>query len=203
VKNAFDRELRFAVRIDRLLWMILGHGHLDRLTVRRARRGKDDVANAVIDHGIEKGECAGDVVVKVLARVLHRLADVGIGGEVNDGAHAVVAKDAVEDGAVANISFDERPPARRPAVSVDQIVEDDRLETGLRRSLRRLTPDVARAPDDQNGHNSLTWPSLASSLAIYHSPSPPQVAPTLDTRGRTQPRDRAGSLARLMWDKGG
>jgi hypothetical protein len=117
---------------------------------------KTIVANAGIDHRVEQGERSADVVAVILARVLHRFADVRVGGEVNHGRHAMLTNDAIDERAIADLSFDQWTPTRRPAMSVDEVVEDNGLEARPRHGFGRLTSDVASPSDDQNRHDSLT-----------------------------------------------
>ena len=72
-------------------------------------------------HPLEQGQRVGDVVLVVLRRVGHRLADVAERGEVDDGLDPVDEQGVVEDVRVAQVA-DDQPVGRhgRP-VAVDRL----------------------------------------------------------------------------------
>ncbi len=154
-EDLLDRELRLAVRIHRHLKLIFGDGDLGWLAVRRAGRREDDVPDAVVDHRIEQRQRVDDVVMKILARMDDRLADVRVRREMNDRRDFVLLDHAIDERAVSEVAFLERAPLDRPLVSVHEVVEHDRLEPRPGHQFGGVTSDVTRAPSDQDRHDDV------------------------------------------------
>lgn len=78
----------------------------------------------MVDECLEQGERAGDVVAVVLGRVLHRLADIRIGGEVHHRLGAVLCDHGIEARAIRDVADFERTPAHGFTVAVHEVVEN-------------------------------------------------------------------------------
>ncbi len=106
--------------------------------------------HAFRQHGVEEAEAVDEVVAEIELRLRHRLADIGKGGEMHDGGDLVLAQGGPEPRRIREIGLDERPPADRPAVPVDEIVVTDGNEAGGGQGLAGMAADIAGAAGDEN-----------------------------------------------------
>ncbi len=150
VDRSLADQLALAIGIDRILRRILGDRHARRRAVGGAARGKDDVAQLGRQHGVEQGQGVNHVVVEVELRLDHRFADIGEGGEVDHRRHLETGQRVGQQLGVGKIALDQRPPAHRLAVAVDEIVIGDRRIAGLGQSLAGMTADIAGTAGNQD-----------------------------------------------------
>ena len=166
MQRALDEELRLAVRVDGALGVLFDDRQGLGNTVGRAGRGKHEAADTAGLHRLEKREACGHIVAEVLARVAHRLAHVGVPGEVDHGLDAVLTNRALHEGAVANVTLDQGAPADGRFVPVDQVVQRDREAAGARERLAGVAADVAGAAGNEN-------------CALRHALRPQRAVPAL------------------------
>ena len=174
-QHSLDGQLGLAVRVDRVLGMALGDRNLPWLAVGRAGRGEDQIADADGDHRVQQVDRPRDVVAKVLPRIGHRLAHVGVGGEVDHRLHGVLGERLADGCRVGEIALHERSPLHRGPVTVDQVVEDDRAVARGRHQLGGMATDVAGAADDQDGH-AYRIPFFQKRRKFFRSSSGPGFA---------------------------
>ena len=147
VQHLLDGELGLAVRVDRVLRVVLGDRHASaarrrsRTSTRTRRRARP--RRSIASEQVQRPD---DVVAEILAGVGDRLADVGVGGEVDHRVHAVALHDVHQQRAIGEIAAHQRSPLHRPLVSVHEVVEHDRVQAGRRHRFGGLTADVACAP---------------------------------------------------------
>ena len=83
---------------------------------------ENDATDTVVRQRLEQGQRTGDVVALVLGRILHRLADVRVLGEVHDRLGAVPRDHGSEALAVRDVAHFKRAPADGFAMAVDEVV---------------------------------------------------------------------------------
>src|SRR5262249_4181342 len=110
----------------------------------------------------ENVEEAGEIGVEISVRVLQRVANAGLGGEMHHRAEIAVAKKALDVSAFGEIDFMEgkfvefaqdvqpRLLQRRIVIIVDIIETDDRLAT-LKEAARQRKTDKSRSAGNQDG----------------------------------------------------
>jgi hypothetical protein len=69
---------------------------------------------------------------------------------MQDGRRPVGRERVVERIGLADITLNQWSPSHRPAMTGDQIVENDRQEAALRQELAGMAPDVPGSAGDQN-----------------------------------------------------
>jgi len=74
-------------------------------------------------------QCADDVLLVIQLGVGNRLADLLLGGDVNDTLHVVVAQGTAYQLGVENRSLDENSSCGATPLASRQIVDDDGLLT--------------------------------------------------------------------------
>ena len=157
-QRVFDRQLRLAVAVDRLLRMRLDNRRLDRLAVCRARRRKDKVLDRLLRHRLQHAQRAEDVIAVILRRQPHRLADVEKGGEVHDGENLAAPQGVPDRARVHDVAFDQLAELHRRAMARDQVVEDDDAVAGAMQRFGRVAADVTGAAGDEHGARaSVQW----------------------------------------------
>jgi hypothetical protein len=119
-----------------------------------ARSGgtKNKLLHTVLDRGIEQIHTIRHIVAKILRRILHRLADEGVGCKMHDGVGFHFANRMVDDGPVGQITL-EKFGARldRLAMTFGQIVEDCDFITFIEQLLDANAPNVTCSARDKNG----------------------------------------------------
>jgi hypothetical protein len=152
-QHFFEHQFGFAVGINGPLREILGHGHAVRRSVSGAGGTENELADFVLDCGVEEFETRGDIVAKIFAGILHRFADQRVGGEVDDGLGLGFLDGAVGGGRVTEISFDEfRARIDGGTVSFAEVVQDGDFVARIDEFLNANRPDVARASRYQHIH---------------------------------------------------
>jgi len=81
---------------------------------------------------------------------VHRLADVGIPGELHDRPDDMIAQDIPDELHVAQIALDERAPAHCRPVTVDEIVQRNGRMACRRQCLARAAADISGAAGDED-----------------------------------------------------
>ena len=76
VEHPLHGELRFAVAVRRVRRVGFQNGNALRLAVGRGRGREHDVLHAMLDHALEHRPRAAEVVVVILERIDHALADL-------------------------------------------------------------------------------------------------------------------------------
>ncbi len=115
--------------------------------------------DAALDHGLQDGQRAADVVVVVADGIPDRVADREPRGEMHHGVGPRFAQRGGQARGVANVPFDECHPAggiaggnrvNRGAMAGRQVVVDDDLVVRGEKRLDRVAADIARAARDQH-----------------------------------------------------
>ena len=144
--HVVDGQFGGAVGVGRLGGGGLDDRDLFRLAVGGGRGGEHQGAHVRLAHRAEQRHGAADVVLPVLLRLHHRLADLGERGEVQ---HAVVG--GVEPLAgVADVALDERGTGGHAlAEAGGEVVEDGDLVARLQEVLGHDTAHIPGATGDQ------------------------------------------------------
>ena len=149
VEEPFHHALRLSVRVDGVLEVVFGDGHLPRNPISRAGRGENGVAYSHVDQALEQVQRVRHVIAEILPRAFHGLSHVGAGGKVNHRSHLVGPNHLADQAGVRQVTLNHRAPLHRPTVSGTEIVQNHRLEARARQELRRMAADVTRAARDQ------------------------------------------------------
>jgi len=121
------------------------------ISVDGRRRGKDDLVNVMAHHRLEQDLHAVDIVVEILQRLLHALADEGIRREMDDGLDLVLIENLVEHRRVADIALVElRFRVQRPAMAGLEVVDDDDVLAFRHELMNRMGTDVAGTAANEN-----------------------------------------------------
>jgi len=91
-ENLLDEILAAAVGTDRRFLLAFGDGDFFGVAVNGAGAGEDEVVDAGVLHRLKDTDRGGDVVVVIHQRLLRRLADVRVRGEVHHGVDLVIAQ---------------------------------------------------------------------------------------------------------------
>jgi acetylornithine deacetylase/succinyl-diaminopimelate desuccinylase-like protein len=105
-------------------------------------------------HGLEQRQRAGDIVVVVQPGIIRGLADIGIGGKVNDGLGPKPSQRLAHQGGIPDVGFDQRPPFDEIFVAARQIVDHGHLEAFMGQKLAGVAADVAGAAGDEDAAHS-------------------------------------------------
>jgi len=151
-QHPLHEELRFAIRIDGRLRMILGDGDTHRLAVSGAGGRKNDPRNPLVQHGAQQVQRVRDVVLKVLARGPHGLPYVSVRRKMNHGFDAPGGERSGDGAAIGQIAADEGAPSDSPLMALAEVVEDHGLEARPGKGLGRMAADVPRAAGHQHPH---------------------------------------------------
>ncbi|CAB4594766.1 unannotated protein [freshwater metagenome] len=134
---------------------VLGDRHGGRRAVHRAARGEHDLADVGREHRLDEVDGAGDVVEPVLLGPLHRLADVLVGGEVDDGGDAALAAQVGDQRPVADVAHHQVGAEQGGAVAELQGVEDDHVTSAVAQHADGVRADVAGSAGHEGGHGDL------------------------------------------------
>ena len=104
-----------------------------------------------LPHGLEQVEGSHHVVAEVLARLLHALTHVGVGGKVDNRLHPVL-QSCKQRRRIQKIPLHQRPPLYRPPMPHAQVVEDHRRVPRLVQGFGRMAADVACSANHQDPH---------------------------------------------------
>ncbi len=153
--HPLEHELGAAVGIDGILLLRLGNRHLRRLAVSGARGREDELLRAGQHHRAQKHQRLGDIVLIVLQRILHGLAHLDEGGEVDDGVELAVHEQGVDDGSVAQVSLDELHflVDDGGGMAVDHAVKHGDVRAALHQLSNRMGADVAGSACNEHFHD--------------------------------------------------
>lgn len=87
--------------------VLLGERHLLVAAVDRAGAGVDQVLHRVVAAGLEHIEESDEVALEVSARVLDRVSDARLCGEVHHDVEAVLGEQALDEGGIAQVAAHE------------------------------------------------------------------------------------------------
>src|SRR5262249_54995788 len=96
-------------------------------------------------------------------RMLHRLANVAVSGKVNNGLNIEAFERFHHEGAIGDITRNQRSPSHRPIVASPQIIEHDRRVAGCRKSLAGVAADVTGSAGDED-FQAHGWPVVRRSV---------------------------------------
>ena len=153
MQQPFDHKLRLAIRIHRLLRMILGDWNGDALAIGGASGREHNCPDTVGLHRFEQIESTGYVITEVAPWRLHRFTDVREGREVQDGGDTVLLEHTIKRGAVRDIGLNERAPLYRFLVATIEIVKDDWCQACLGQAFGGMASDITGAAGDEYIHN--------------------------------------------------
>ena len=146
VEHPLHGELRLTVAVGRMGRIGLQNGDALRLAVGRGSRGKDDVFDTVLDHALQHRPRAAEVVVVILERIDHALANLRVRGKVDDRVDLFAGKDVVAEFLVPNIALVEaRLGMHRSPEACLQIVRHDNVVAVVNEFIYGVTADVAGA----------------------------------------------------------
>jgi hypothetical protein len=87
--------------------------------------------------------------VKIFFWILHRLADIGVGGKVHD--RVAASKDPGELRGIGDIADDQFKSFRKFFAAIGKIVVDYDIVAFATENVSGMTADVSGAPNHQNG----------------------------------------------------
>jgi hypothetical protein len=132
-QRPLEVELGLPVGVDRRLGQILAHRQAVRDAEGGAGRGKHELGDAGLQHGVQQVQGGGGVVEVVLERVRDRLAHIAVGRKMHDHLDLLPLEDLGDRGLVAQVGLVHRDArGHRPAVAVDQVVQHHRAVPGSR-----------------------------------------------------------------------
>ena len=157
--DLLQHELGAAVGVDRVLFLRLGNRDLRGLAVGGAGGGEDEALRAGQNHGAQQHERLGDVVLVVLQRVLHGLAHLNEGGEVNDGIELAVDEQRIDDGGIAEIALHELDFRIDDGggVAVDHAVENGHISAALHELAHGVRTNVAGTAGNEYFHDGMMY----------------------------------------------
>ena len=104
-EHLFHAQLGLAVAIGRLGLVGLQNRHALRLAVCRSRGGKNNLIDAVRDHGFQQNLGAAQIVVIVFERVGHGFSDKRICRKMDHAVNVFRLKNGIYKFAIANITL--------------------------------------------------------------------------------------------------
>ena len=147
-KRVFEKQFRHSVRINGLAGSVFSDGNPGGNAVDGASGRKYESFHAGIERGVEKSESSFYIVVKIFARILHALADLGIGSEVHDASDAI--ERARELGSVGDGGFDKFKTFCEKTMATGEIVVNEYVVTVTAQSMRGVRADIAGSADYQD-----------------------------------------------------
>ena len=146
VEHPLHGELGFAVAVGRVRRVSFQNGNALRLAVGRRRGRKDDVLHAVLDHALQHRPRTAEVVVIVLQRVHHALADLGVRGKVDDRVNFLRREHVIAELFIADVALIE-PRLRMDGLAEAclQIVCDHDIVAIIDQLIYRVAADIACA----------------------------------------------------------
>jgi hypothetical protein len=157
VQHSLDHELGLAIGIDRRSGSLLGDRHDGRDTVGRTGGRKDQAVDTIAHHRIEQILGSSNVVVKIEARIAHRLWNERKGGEMHYAFDpGILAKAAIQRFRPQEVTMKEVGSARyRGEMPTAQVIEDDDVMPGLDQFLRGDTANIAGPSGYEYTHERL------------------------------------------------
>lgn len=113
------------------------------------RRGREhDVLDAVFDHALEHCPRAAEVIIIILERIHHALADLRVCGKVNDRVDLLAGKDMVAERLISDVALI-KPCLRmyRLAETGFQIVRHNDIIAIVNEFVNRVAANVTRAAE--------------------------------------------------------
>ena len=104
-QDVLAHEFGPAIGVGHLQAAALGDGHLFGVAIHGGGRAEDDVAHARPVHGLQQGQGAAHIVVKVTHRLRHRLAHSLEARKVDHAIDRLLGKESVEHCAIAHIGL--------------------------------------------------------------------------------------------------
>src|SRR6516165_7358386 len=129
--------------------MLFSDGQFSRNAVSGASRGKHELLDAAVAHGIQKSQRVRYVILKIFAGLDGRFAHVRVRGKMNHGFDAVLGNYLSDQRPIPNIAANEWTPSDRTVVPGDQIIEHDGLAPCARQRFGRVTPYIPGSSGDQ------------------------------------------------------
>ena len=155
VQDLLKAELGFAVGVDGQLGSVFPDRNLLGLAEGGGGAGENKCFDSAFNSGIREVDRVREVVVEVLAGVLHGFADKRECGEVHDGVVVSFLDDLLEIFAVGEICLDEfRTGINRLDMSGDQIVENCDFITSVEEIFGAGASDVSCSSGNKNAHVS-------------------------------------------------
>ena len=147
----FDDVLGAAVRVDRLLAMLLVERQIFRRTIGGAGRGEDEVADIGFAERLQEAERARDVHVVEVLRLLEGLADLDQAGEMHRGLRLVFGQHFLQPGLVPDVALFGRAPFDEFGMARGEVIIDDRQIAALGEGEAGVRSDIAGTADDEDG----------------------------------------------------
>lgn len=148
VEHPLHGELGFAVAVGGVRRVSFQNGNALRLAVGGRRGRKDDVLHAVLDHALQHRPRTAEVVVVILERIDHALADLRVGGKVDDRVDLLGREHMVAEFLVADVALIEpRLGMHRSPEARLQIVRHDNVVAVVDQLIHGVAANVARAAE--------------------------------------------------------
>ena len=103
-------QFRHSIWIHRILRMSLTYRHFNRLSVSGTTGREDDLIYSVFDEAIEKIKSLNDVVLVIKSWLSHRLADIGIRGEMKARIYLMRLQNLRDNLAIADVCLIKNNP---------------------------------------------------------------------------------------------
>ena len=151
VEHSLHRELCLAVAVRGMRRVCFQNRHTLRLAIGRSCGREHDVLHAVLDHALQHRPRAAEVVVVILERIDHALADLRVRGKVDDRVDLFAGKDVVAELFIANVALIE-PRLRMDGLADAclQIVRHDHVVAIINEFIYGVAADVAGTAQYQN-----------------------------------------------------
>src|SRR6478752_1820356 len=159
--------------------------------------------SAALEHRQE----APDIGIDISLRMMERVADAGLRGEMDDALGLLIGKDSFHHLPVGKVSLDEmesvaafepREPRlfQRDIIIGTHIVEADHLIPAIEQPGRRMEPNEAGGAGDQNTHRIVLYPSTRLKALRAWPQEPSALSPVNRAGTRTQGPVDASEAAR-------
>src|SRR6185437_8330646 len=166
-QRALDDQLGEPVGIDGLLRLLLGDWNPFGFAVGGGRAGEYDLQDAGRAHRFEQRQAGDHVVLIILGRVRHRLADQGESGEVHHRLDLALAQSGGNSLAIGQFAFDQPPGRNRQAVAERKIVVDPDFVSGAGEQPHGVAADITGAAGDEDVHGLAFSASVVPPPLVY------------------------------------